>query len=1074
MTKIRLKRLLSLCLVICMCVSLFACRRQKADETAAATSPDGSYTVTISTESGMPLEGIGVYIYTDATQADLVWFAKTDAAGQIFFSDSSSKSYVALLKDVPAGFVVEEFYSITGADTQIRLAMELIDEDALAGITVKPGDAMFDFSVTDTEGKEYKLSELLAQKQAVVLNFWYVECAPCRMEFPYLQEAYEKYSDSVAVLALNPVNPDDEAIAAFKEELGLTFPTAQCSNSWESAMQLTAYPTTVVIDRFGMISFMHTGSITDTETFEDMFAFFTAEDYEHTVVEDLEDLMSEKDEDEFQNPTDVGGVTSFEVQVEPGKVVYVNIYKITGVRYVTVKDPDAYVIYNNKTYTPSNGTVSLSITADDVSTAVPLGFGNSGEETKIFKVSFAMPAGSLGNPYSMSLGEFTTKVAAGNEQGVYYVHRAAESGILTVECTGASAGVPYGYTLYNLSTGAYRTLSDDGKKNEAGNPVLSVKVSAGNQVQLIVATLPDSSGNYPAGTFKFNAAIGADDGSLDGEQVEKIVYSVTVTDENRAPVSGAAVYLDERVDPNADTEQNGDAEAEKQPVSVLLTTDETGVAATKLAPGTYDVTLKFPSGFTGSNSQFVLTETIPHISVKLERREVEMADYTVTVVDADGNPVSGALVSMGGSFGYTDAAGQLVLNLEKGEHTAYVTAEGYADGNVLFEDGQTALTVTLTKGGNTATGIDYTVKVQDYSGNPVKDVTVAFLDDKGNMAAMQVAGADGTVTHQLPQGSYTLELAFTGSMWYDASSAVLTAGQTSVTVTAYNKCGTEGEELHVSGNSVGTAYFVNMGATYVFGMQSNVYNYFLFTPEAAGQYRITALTPAARVGNWATAAFPNLVEENFEDNAYVVNVKESMLGNTFVIGVTGSSEGVLEITRIGDPILDESDIVPEVYEGQGAPTSVYKVTEGAGKTLTYVDVTAEGYNLVRDDKGFYHLDSVDGPMVYVHLGFGAPYISLAEMLGVGTQFGTSFNQTFYDENGVAYAREAYAPLMTEYCKMVDTTYKVYPLNDDLIYMLQQGGSYKGWWDSTHPNYLFSELEGMNPELGWMFACCYFA
>lgn len=1055
MTMKRLKRLLSLCLVICMCLSLFACGKKNNEEPTAASSPDGSYTVTISTESGMPLQGIGVYIYTDATQADLVWFAKTDAAGQISFSDTSSKSYVAVLKDVPAGFIVEDSYVITGADTQIKLAMELIDEDALAGITVNLGDAMFDFAVTDTEGTEYKLSDLLKEKDAVVLNFWYVECAPCKMEFPYLQEAYEEYSDRVAVLALNPVNPDEASVAAFKEEMGLTFPVAQCSNSWESAMQLNAYPTTVVIDRYGMISFMHTGSITDTDAFADMFAYFTAEDYEHTVVENLEDLLSEKDEDEFQNPTDVGGVTSFDVQVEPGKVVYVNVYKLIGIRYVTIKDPDAYVIYNNKTYSPTNGTVSLSITSPDVTTAAVLGFGNSGDETKIFTVNFAMPAGTLGNPYTMNMGEFTVKVHAGNEQGVYYVCRAAESGILTVECTSASAGVPYGYTLYNLSSGAYRTLSDDGKLSTDGNPSLSVKVTAGQQVQLIVSTLPDSSGAYPAGTFKFNAAIGEDDGSLDGEQVEKIVYSVTVTDENRAPVSGAAVYLD------------------VEGSSVLLTSDATGVAATKLVPGTYPVTLKFPAGYTGTNSQFVLTEAIPHISVKLEKKLVEMTDYTVTVVDESGNPISGALVSMGGTFGYTDATGQLVLNLDKAEHTAYIVAEGYADNSVVFENGETAMTVTMTKGTGTVTGIDYTVKIVDYSGNPVKDVSVAFLNADGSMAAMKVAGADGTVTQKLPEGTYTLDLAFSGASWYDASKAVLDVKNTSVTVTAYDKCNTEeGSELFVSGNSVGNAYFVNVGATYIYGMQSNVYNYYLFEPTVAGLYQVTATDPSVKVSNWGATTFPMLVEENAE-NTFNINVKESMLGNILVIGVTGCSEGVLVLTRIGDPILDETDIVPVVYEGQGAPTTVYKVTEGANKTLTYFDMTAAGYTLVRDANGDYHLDSVNGPKVYVHLGFGAPYISLAEMLGVGTQFGTSFNKTFYDENGVAYARESYGDLMTEYCKMVDTTYKVYPLNDDLIYMLQQGGSHKGWWDSTHPNFLFTDVEGFNPEIGWMFAFCYF-
>lgn len=1051
MTMKRLRRILAFCLVFCMSISMFACRKQEPEPTAQ-TSPDGSYTVTVSTEKGMPLAGIGVYIYTDKSLADLVWFAKTDNAGQISFTDTSSESYVAVLKDVPAGYVVEEFYSITGADTQIRLPMELVDEDALAGIQVKLGDAMFDFTVTACDGTEYKLSELLAQKEAVVLNFWYVECSPCKAEFPYLQEAYEKYSDKIEILALNPVNADDEAIAAFQKELGLTFPMAQCSNAWESVMQLTGYPTTVVIDRYGVISFMHMGSVTDSETFEDIFAFFTAEDYEQTVVTDLEEIKSEDDEEDFENPTDVGGVTSFEVQVEPGKVVYVNVYKITGTRYVSIKDKDAYILYNNKTYSPSNGTVSLAVTSADTSTAVVLGFGNNGEETKIFTVNLAMPAGTIGNPYTMELGEFNVKVPAGNSQGVYYLYSAKEAGILTVELTGVTAGVPYGYTLYNLSTGAYRILSEDAQKSESGNPILTVKINSGNSVQLIVSTLPDSSGSYPAGNFSFNAYVGEDDGSEDEEQAEKIIYSVTVTDENRAPISGATVYLD--VDGT----------------SVPLATNASGVAATKLVPGTYAVTLKFPSGYTGNTSNFTLTEAIPNVSIKLDKKEVELTDYTVTVVDASGAPISGALVAMGGSQGYTDANGQIKLTLDKDTYTAYVIADGYVDGSFAFAAGTTTLTATMTAGSNSASGIAYTVKVVDYNGKPVKDVSVTFLKEDGSFAAMKLAGADGTVTHQLAEGNYTASLAFSGSYWYDAAEAVLSADKTSITVTAYEKCGTEGSELYVAGNSVGIAYNVGLGATYVSGMQTNVYNYYLFTPEVSGTYQITA--DGAQVSYWGASTFPNRNDNTLENNAFTINAKESMLGVTYVIGLTQGSDAVLTVARIGDAVLDESDLPAEVYEGAGTPSAVYKVSGVSGKTLTYLDLTADNHNLVLGSDGYYHLNSAGGPLVYVNLGQTAPYIQFSDMFGVTSQYGTGFRQVFY-EDGVATRKEDYAALMTAYCQCMDETYGVYPLNEDLLYMIQQGGDYMGWWDSENANYLFTELPGLNTNIAWMFAFCYF-
>ena len=1053
MTKKRLGRLLALCLVVCMCISMFACRKQSDNQSTKPDDWDGTYQVTVSTENGMALEGVGVYVYKDKNMTDLVWFAKTDAEGRISFTDTSSKSYVAVLKDAPTGYMVEEYYIIDSIDTQILLSMELIDEDALAGITMKLGDAMFDFAVTACDGTEYKLSELMAEKKAVVLNFWYLECAPCKAEFPYLQEAYENYSDDVAVLALTPINKDDAAIAAYREEMGITFPMAQCSNSWESAMQLIGYPTTVVIDRYGMISFMHMGSVTDTDFFEDLFAFFSAEDYEHTVVENIEDIQSGEDDGDFKNPTEVGGVTSFQVQVEPGKVVYVDVYKIMGTRYLTIKDADAYVIYNGKTYASSNGTVSMSITSADPSTALKLGFGNDGEETKIFTINFGIPAGTSGNPYTMSLGEFAVKVGAGNDQGVFYNYTAKESGMLCISVQSVTAGVPYDIVLYNLNSYKYRNLGADGAKDTDGKPMISIPVKAGERVQVTVGTLPDSRGSYPAATFQLKAYIGEDDGSQDQEEVEKIIYSVTVTDESRKPIAGATVYL------NIDGKETP------------FTTNESGVAATKLVPGTYEATLKVPSRYKANTTEFKLTEAIPNISLKLDKKVVEMADYTVKVVDTSGKPISGALVTVGGSFGYTDSNGSLTLNLDKDSYTAYVVADGYADGAFPFASGANTVTATMKAGSSSASGIDYTVKVVDYNGNPMKNVTVTFLKN-GTYAGMKLVDSNGTAVQKLAKGNYTVKLAFSGAYYYDEAAAVLTEDQNSVTIRAVQKCGTEGEELFIGGTSVGTAYYVGEGAVYVYDMQSNITNYFLFEPSRSGTYQITAVDSNALVSNWGAIVFPNRDDSTLSNNAYTINVKEAMLGNTYVIGITGKADTVLIVTRIGDAVLDESDIVADVYEGAGVPTKPYTVTGDAGKTLTYFDLTAGGYSLVLGSDGYYHLNSATGPLVYVNLGTTAPYIQFSNMFGVTSQYGTSFTKTFY-ENGTAVSKEDYTGLMTAYCENMDETYGLYALNADLMYMIKQGGEHKGWWDSENANYLFSDLVGLNPNIAWMFACCYF-
>ena len=62
--------------------------------------------------------------------------------------------------------------------------------------------------------------------------------------------------------------------------------------AWQSCMRLTAYPTTVVIDRYGMICMLFQGSVTQEGVFERVFEHFTKDDYQQQL---------------FRNPTELFG-----------------------------------------------------------------------------------------------------------------------------------------------------------------------------------------------------------------------------------------------------------------------------------------------------------------------------------------------------------------------------------------------------------------------------------------------------------------------------------------------------------------------------------------------------------------------------------------------------------------------------------------------------------------------------------------------------------------------------------------------------------------------------------------------
>lgn len=147
------------------------------------------------------------------------------------------------------------------------------------------GDKMEDFSVTLTDGTEVSLYGLLAEKKAVLINFWATWCPPCRMEFPYMQEAYDEMSDEIGIVALS-IEPTDtnEAIVAMKDELGLTTLPMGLDVGISDHFDFDGIPTSVLVDRNGVICFQESGAITEKDTFLRLFSVYSKAEYSEPVL----------------------------------------------------------------------------------------------------------------------------------------------------------------------------------------------------------------------------------------------------------------------------------------------------------------------------------------------------------------------------------------------------------------------------------------------------------------------------------------------------------------------------------------------------------------------------------------------------------------------------------------------------------------------------------------------------------------------------------------------------------------------------------------------------------------------
>ena len=148
------------------------------------------------------------------------------------------------------------------------------------GVGLEPGDPMPDFTVSLTDGSSVTLSELLKEKDLVVLNLFASWCGPCEREFPEMEAVYQMKKDRMEIVAVSAY-PDDtmELISAYKADHGLSFPMGLAGDALQF-LSLPGYPTTLLIDRSGRVGMVKVGAFPSREAFEESVDHFLASDYD--------------------------------------------------------------------------------------------------------------------------------------------------------------------------------------------------------------------------------------------------------------------------------------------------------------------------------------------------------------------------------------------------------------------------------------------------------------------------------------------------------------------------------------------------------------------------------------------------------------------------------------------------------------------------------------------------------------------------------------------------------------------------------------------------------------------------
>ena len=255
------------------------------DESSGNESVDGDMmcTVAVQSEAGMRMAGVTVCA-TDA-EGNVVKEAKVGENGKAnFYLDDGE--YGVKLKDLPLGYYQTSFgqkISNSSPDASVTLGIELVDEDDRpAGFKYQVGDVMHDFTISTLDGESLTLSEMLEEKDMVYLNFWYATCSPCLTEMPWINNAYndKRYAGQFEMIAVHSDMCDRNTVSAFLEGTNWNFKFSH-NELTDIAKYFTVkgYPTTVIIDRYGVVTLCETGRLENQTECNNLIATHVKNNY---------------------------------------------------------------------------------------------------------------------------------------------------------------------------------------------------------------------------------------------------------------------------------------------------------------------------------------------------------------------------------------------------------------------------------------------------------------------------------------------------------------------------------------------------------------------------------------------------------------------------------------------------------------------------------------------------------------------------------------------------------------------------------------------------------------------------
>lgn len=126
----------------------------------------------------------------------------------------------------------------------------------------KEGEKFRGEKITDMNGNKYDLKVLT--DKIYVLNFWFINCPPCKQEIPELNQLVSKYKENKDVVFIAIALDDKTQLKEFLKFTPFNYNIVDEGQYYSKKYSVDGYPTHVIVGKDGLIKFSTIGLASNT------------------------------------------------------------------------------------------------------------------------------------------------------------------------------------------------------------------------------------------------------------------------------------------------------------------------------------------------------------------------------------------------------------------------------------------------------------------------------------------------------------------------------------------------------------------------------------------------------------------------------------------------------------------------------------------------------------------------------------------------------------------------------------------------------------------------------------------